>query len=306
MSVADSEDLVDTFIPTAPFTAPNGDVILRSSDGADFHVYRAILSLVSPVFRDMFSMPQPESEPPIPVIPVQEDAAILGKALRFIYPGMEPTIASAAELRDIFDVLISKYDMQTIIPTAKRDLERLIIDQPLAVYSVAVTHRWMDLALAAAKGSLKLRLRVADKPAPPELLYISATAYHNLLHYHHRCGLAAQAAASSLRWIPAQRRTEDVWFSCNLCAAGQIEYLSGGAYGTPRTWFMTYLTRTGTALAEAPGLDLERHESVYIALKTAAGCKTCNTKAFTQFPIWVREALQWQIAQAVEKVELEF
>ncbi|KAJ7750603.1 hypothetical protein B0H16DRAFT_1318583 [Mycena metata] len=45
------------------------DAILRSSDDLDFPVHRAVLSLASPFFRDMFSIPQPESEPKIPVIP---------------------------------------------------------------------------------------------------------------------------------------------------------------------------------------------------------------------------------------------
>lgn len=40
--------------PSAPFLDPEGDVVLRSSDGQRFHVVRAILSIASPVYRDMF------------------------------------------------------------------------------------------------------------------------------------------------------------------------------------------------------------------------------------------------------------
>ena len=39
--------------------AMDADCILRSSDGVDFHVVRFILRRASPVFKDMFSIPQP-------------------------------------------------------------------------------------------------------------------------------------------------------------------------------------------------------------------------------------------------------
>ncbi|ETW75378.1 hypothetical protein HETIRDRAFT_456000 [Heterobasidion irregulare TC 32-1] len=46
-----------------PFDEPHADVILRSSDNTDFRVYENILSLASPFFRELFSLPQPPDEP---------------------------------------------------------------------------------------------------------------------------------------------------------------------------------------------------------------------------------------------------
>lgn len=45
-------------IASPPFDDPEADIILRSSDNVDFHVYKFLLSLVSPVFKSMFALPQ--------------------------------------------------------------------------------------------------------------------------------------------------------------------------------------------------------------------------------------------------------
>ena len=47
----------------APFDDAKADLILRSSDEVPVHfrVFKIILSLASPVFADMFSMPSPST-----------------------------------------------------------------------------------------------------------------------------------------------------------------------------------------------------------------------------------------------------
>ncbi|KAJ6530566.1 hypothetical protein B0H19DRAFT_1273575 [Mycena capillaripes] len=82
-------------------------------------VHRAILAFVSPVFRDMFALPQPATEPEIPVISVQENSSVLDRALRFFYPGEQPAIGTLDELREVIEVLISKYDVQCVISAVK-------------------------------------------------------------------------------------------------------------------------------------------------------------------------------------------
>ncbi|KAF8273062.1 hypothetical protein EI94DRAFT_1564704 [Lactarius quietus] len=43
-----------------PFDDADADIILRSSDQVDFHVYRVLLSKSSPFFKSIFSLPQPD------------------------------------------------------------------------------------------------------------------------------------------------------------------------------------------------------------------------------------------------------
>ncbi|KAJ7125953.1 hypothetical protein C8R44DRAFT_913129 [Mycena epipterygia] len=163
------------FVLEPPFTnTPSADTILRSSDGVDFYVHRTILSLMSPVFETMFTLPQSQGAPVIPVIDLGELSAVLDRALRFFYPATQPTYATLDELRDIIEILVSKYDMRSLIPVVKQHLERYLVTQPLAVYAVALRYRWEDLGKAAAKESLKRPLRVPNTAAPSELNRITA------------------------------------------------------------------------------------------------------------------------------------
>ncbi|KAJ7873538.1 hypothetical protein B0H14DRAFT_2344163, partial [Mycena olivaceomarginata] len=159
--------------PTSLFDSSDADLILRSCDGADFRLHKAVLSLVSPVFRDMFTFPQPES---------------------------------ALELSVV----------DSIVPTAKQYLERYVVDEPLPAYSVAYKLQWKDIAIAAAKQTLKHRLRALDAVCPPALENFPASAYYNLIRYHYLCGLAATGVTTVIRWVPAQNNL--IWFTCTSCA----------------------------------------------------------------------------------------
>ena len=58
------------------FNHAQADVIIRSSDGTDFRMFKVDLSRSSTVFQDMFSFPQPsaegEPETGLPVVDVSE------------------------------------------------------------------------------------------------------------------------------------------------------------------------------------------------------------------------------------------
>ena len=106
-----SETLVD-----APFDDTRADVILRSSDGVDFRVFRIILSLASPIFADMFSIPQPaarEFHAGPQVVTLSEDSKALDLVLRHLYPMEHPT---EIELRDacILIEFARKYEVKAI------------------------------------------------------------------------------------------------------------------------------------------------------------------------------------------------
>ena len=68
--------------------SPTADVILRSGGPkvVEFKVHRATLSIASPVFETMFSLPQPEAGKALPVCDLSEDANTVDALLRLIYP----------------------------------------------------------------------------------------------------------------------------------------------------------------------------------------------------------------------------
>src|SRR5258708_12587226 len=74
---------------SSSFSFPDGDVVLRSADGVDFRVHTTFLSIASPFFRDMFSLPQTSND--VQTIEMTEKADVLVAILELIYPLEDPS-----------------------------------------------------------------------------------------------------------------------------------------------------------------------------------------------------------------------
>lgn len=99
-----------------PFTAPDADLILRSSapGPVEFRVHKCILAAASPFFAHMFELPQPRESCTdaggAPVVDVSEDAATLEALLRCVYPVARPAIAGFEALTAALEAA-AKYDV---------------------------------------------------------------------------------------------------------------------------------------------------------------------------------------------------
>ncbi|KAF7348780.1 BTB domain-containing protein [Mycena venus] len=280
-----------SFVPTHPFDKTAGaDAILRSSDGADFYVHRTILSLVSPVFETMFSLPQAESSPAVPIIDLQEGPAVL-------LSGHIPNVETLDELREVIEVLM-KYDMQCQIPVAIQHLEKHYSSRPLAVYAIASRHQWKDVAVAAARGSLKHPLRVLLEDSPPELEGVTAVAYHNLLQYHSRCGEAARLTTTSLKWFLWPATLDNC--GCSRVSPGVIFF--DNVYHNVPVWFSRYLTDTRDVLTISPGSNIYEIRPFYTALGEGK-CNSCRQFNLISF---ATSQLPAQLKAEIDKIELKF
>ncbi|KAI0736472.1 hypothetical protein C8Q72DRAFT_799933 [Fomitopsis betulina] len=175
-------------IAPALFNRPDADLVLSSADDTHFRVHRQILSIASPFFGTMFSLPQPQSPaaPPgtLPVVPVEEDARTLENLLRIMYPERDPqlTINVLTDWQHISNITRAalKYDSVKAIDFMKAKLTTGVDSFPLDVFCVACKHRLETVAKSAAA-----RLAV-DKPGMltdyvPLLEDIPAGCYHRLL-----------------------------------------------------------------------------------------------------------------------------
>jgi hypothetical protein len=70
------------------FDVPDANLIIRSSDSVDFRVHKPVFAMASPVFKDLFSLPQPsDSESDnLPVVKLPEDSELLHSLVSIIYP----------------------------------------------------------------------------------------------------------------------------------------------------------------------------------------------------------------------------
>jgi hypothetical protein len=182
-------------VADAPFndTEPH-DTILRSKDGVNFYVYKVILSVASPFFRQMFSLPQPNGS--IGTITVTEDSQTLDRLLRLCYPVPDPIIKDLTDISDVLEAAM-KYEMEEATALMRVELLTFVNDKPLQVFAVACRLMLEEEAQAAA-GSWKAACpKVFSKPdssgsfpdwsgtsaAVSYLPEMSAGAYFRLLRF---------------------------------------------------------------------------------------------------------------------------
>lgn len=135
--LAESATVPPTFTSNNP-----ADCILKSSDGLQFYVLRGILIFASEVFRDMFSIPTPntETEPgQLPVIEMAESGQVLSALLSVIYPVVPPRISEVSLAVGLLQAW-KKYlmPMERLQPfLAELFSESSLLENPLDIYALA-------------------------------------------------------------------------------------------------------------------------------------------------------------------------
>ena len=139
-----------------PFTTEDGDVILHVAPDDSFRVHKVVLSLLSPVFKDLFHTAQPDDGQGglLPTIPIADPPESVDLLLRFIYPGFAPpTITDPVTLSALLTIA-DKYGVQTVFPAVKERLanEEVLGKDPFGVYIVARRWGFGEIAKRAARG----------------------------------------------------------------------------------------------------------------------------------------------------------
>jgi hypothetical protein len=213
-------------LASAPFNDTATDIVLRSKDGVRFHVYKLLLSLTSPFFREMFTLPRPTpSNDNVDTIEVTEDSQTLDHLLRLCYPVLSPIIGEFTDVTNVLEAAV-KYEMEKPTALMKVALLTFVNERPLQVYVVACRLRLEVEAKSAAGVWRTLCPNVYSKPngsgdfpdwssTPvavsylPETANISAGAYFRLLRFI-RDGVDSNFVNADLRdnhGIPATTTT---------------------------------------------------------------------------------------------------
>ena len=186
----------------APFNDAQADLILRSSDEVPIHfrVFKNILSLASPVFADMFSIPSPSppSENPhdeVQVVPLSEHSTALDIALRHIYPVQRTPETDMLHRASILAEFPRKYQVEALYSFIIMYLRDGIEHDPMGVYAIATAYGYDDIGADAAR--LCLNLPFSDLQSS-YIRYATAEHISELFKYHAACGQVASALASSL------------------------------------------------------------------------------------------------------------
>ena len=163
------------------FYADDADVVIRAAGTLDFRVHKLILSLVSPVFKDMFTLPQPASDT-LPHVDAQESPKTWSNILHTIYPMSSPTINNLDDLESLL-LAAKKYEMQFIVDTYKKSFENqeFIKEDPLRLYGIACACGSEDQAKYVAKHADLLT--VIRRPRDVVLNGVTVASYSRLITF---------------------------------------------------------------------------------------------------------------------------
>jgi hypothetical protein len=189
----------------APFNLPSADVVFQTADNVLFHLHKAILSIASPFFADMFSIAQPppdEIHLPLDQGPVRitEDSQIFDLLLRMFYPVASPALTDRLRIEQMLEVAL-KYQIDDTIAVLRDAWRLLIPEYPLQIFASACRLRLHEETQLAAKAwktqAIWEKISIENDPSQKipfcatmegvsyvsEMASLSADTYHRFLSF---------------------------------------------------------------------------------------------------------------------------
>lgn len=225
MSKTEKTTTLDTGRSTIPVkepfdSDPDADVILISSDNAQFRARMAILSFSSPVFSDMFSLPQTTGTTSktttiagLPFVHMSEAGWIIDPLLRYCYPLANPFIKDANHLFCILNAA-EKFDMTYVVHQIKSALQRTIHkpqDLLLFYRKACINHNEVDARWSAFR-CLSLPYHSVVKHWGANT---SVGGLSNLIDYHQAVSVAISDFI--INFWQVDSKGKDLWGSCRKC-----------------------------------------------------------------------------------------
>ncbi|KAA1477755.1 hypothetical protein DENSPDRAFT_844949 [Dentipellis sp. KUC8613] len=281
-----------------PFDHSTADFIFRSRDHVDFRVHKALVSLASPSFDGMLSLPPPATDGKVsinevrnglPVIPFPEDQQTLLYLLCSCL-GFVPDVLPPLDVQGLKSICLAhdKYVVTVIHPRIFETFVSVAKEDPVSVYAIACHCRMDKLMLAAAK--LSLMKPDTHLSRSPELDLITGLQFSNLIHYHRECGEAAVRLTNedwswcrSISDVPLGQSTS----ACTICRlqillghqlvvdGSILDGNTGEYYYYAPSWWYQFISdgTTSAKLKETPcGSAIRDRTFLAPVLKKAVSC----------------------------------
>lgn len=202
---------------TSFISFPDGDMLLRSSDGVEFRVDSIILRRASGFFRDLAKLPQTkDTSEELEAIDMEESADVLNIILRLLYPMglVPPTIATHKQ----GEAILRAVDKLEIISHAVNEAitQHLVTLTPLRAWAIAVRFQHPEARKAAvARFVLEEPHPTNRYPDIAELDGVSARALAKLFRTRETAIHDAKEFLSGLFWCCAAHSDDD-WASDHM------------------------------------------------------------------------------------------
>jgi hypothetical protein len=196
----------------------NADVVLRSSDSANFRVHKAVLASSSQFFRDMFSLPQPSNDETIdglPFVRLSEDAELVRALITVMYP-------IPSEMPTSYDRVLAllaaaqKYDMSAVqssirAEVVRRDLPTPTGAQSFRAYAIAFSNNLTPEMGATAR--LTLDYPLTFEMLGDELRLFGGSALRELAGFRKTCRDNIVSCLET--FLDAHRGPSIIWVGCH-------------------------------------------------------------------------------------------
>ena len=139
-----------------PFNDSRADVILQSSDGVHFRVFKIIFSFASPIFSDMFGIPlsasqNPDSDNEVPMVTISENSEALDLSLHHICPLQTPDTVPLRDDASVLAEFTHKYKADALEKSVKHYLVDSIEQDPVGAYAIAISYGYKGVGRALRK-----------------------------------------------------------------------------------------------------------------------------------------------------------
>ncbi|KAF8150085.1 hypothetical protein B0H34DRAFT_802194 [Crassisporium funariophilum] len=273
------------FITAAsPFDDPKADLILRSSDGVHYYTYKVLLSLVSPIFDDMFTIsggsPQ-DIYDNRPLVVVDDNSRSLLLLLLWCDPRCMSSSTSLQDLQILLE-MADKYSMDSIIRQIRDILfssTSITQSEPLKVYAIAIRFRMEELAKKAATETLPLE-NLHGYEIIPELKHITGTALANLLKYHFACRRSKTHLATDLSWIDRTLNTVRFFVAPCLTMGCSMTTRNNNPW---KSWWIFYMDTLGRTLQSEGTGEIAYEPTLLLKVQAkikSAECKNCRKHGY--------------------------
>lgn len=310
MSNINNDRKYQSLIASSPLNK-EPDLVIRTSDGIEFGVFRVILQLCSHFFEDMIETPQPSNAdrskifPRVPIVDVTEDSLTIKRLLKFCYPGASPHLETFDDVLSILEVA-HKYDMPEILDQVSSVLlsTRFLEKEPVRVFAIAARYKLEELARISARQTLRyplLRNPLSENGWVPELRFISTIMYHSLLNYHKRCGEAASASTiSPYSWIEVEKT---IGIGCKRCCSVGIVTIGVrfGRHVAQSKWWADSMRDIEVTLKEIPCGTTVLDTHIFEEKLAASKCMLCISKGLLEMGNFKKLFAQ-AVDQAIDQV----
>ncbi|CAL1706772.1 unnamed protein product [Somion occarium] len=244
-----------------PFDDDDADVIIQSSDSVHFKMYKVILGKASPIFKDIFCLPQspPSERSPddffhgLPTVKVSEDSHTLLLLFTFCYPMEDPVLASIDDVRSVLEGA-QKYQMDAIAKP----------------FAVACRMGWEDDARVAARLTLGEAFWPLEPPLPVEFRYVSSENLLRLISYHRKCAAVACQLADDYPWANQLMNS----LACQHCD----KLYKGSTQATGLAdWLRVFLSSAKSVLVTRPSSSAVTSGTfAWETMRKSYGCPPCD------------------------------